>query len=264
MPVMGIPGFVTWLEQASPEAVVAVPAETPREADVVAFDMNGLLHSALRSSRDEDEAILRVFQMLHANLKSVRPRSTVLLAIDGAAPLAKMETQRKRRVSTSNRQERKKRGVSALCATPGTRFMGALEAALVYWCCAELSTQRARHLTFELSGSDVPGEGEVKILEWILARGEERCGKIAIIGGDGDLVLQALTLSASSMFVLREAPRKKDAGVGVCVMALRASLASARGLTLPLTLDDLEALACFTLMGNDYLPKVKEVSLCLT
>ena len=71
--------------------------------------------------------------------------------------------------------------------------MARLEQALIYWCCQELSAYRARHLTFELSGSDVPGEGEVKILEWLLDRNCSTSGSVALVGGDGDLVLQALT-----------------------------------------------------------------------
>ena len=46
---MGVPGFVTWLEATAPEALVTIPyGAPPRVADVVAFDMNSLLHTALR------------------------------------------------------------------------------------------------------------------------------------------------------------------------------------------------------------------------
>ena len=64
---MGVPGFVTWLEATAPEALVTIPyGAPPRVADVVAFDMNSLLHTALRSSRNEDRALISVFQKLHA------------------------------------------------------------------------------------------------------------------------------------------------------------------------------------------------------
>ena len=152
---MGVPGFVTWLESTAPEAIVTIPlGAPPRAADVVAFDMNSLLHTALRNSRDEDRALMSVFQKLHSTIRHLTPGTHVLLAVDGAAPLAKLATQRKRRGLAS---QRKRKGVPGLCATPGTQFMSRLEQALIYWCCQELSAQRARHLTFELSGSDVPG-----------------------------------------------------------------------------------------------------------
>ena len=114
-PLMGVPGFVSWLETHSPEALVEMPALprdnseiTPRDVDVVAYDLNSLVHNALRNARDEDQAIAMVFQMLHSALRQVRPRTTVVLALDGAAPIAKLETQRKRRATSSRRDERKK------------------------------------------------------------------------------------------------------------------------------------------------------------
>ena len=53
---------------------------------------------------------------LHAAIRQVEPGTHVLLAVDGAAPLAKLATQRKRRGSAS---QRKHKGVPGLCATPG-------------------------------------------------------------------------------------------------------------------------------------------------
>ena len=58
-PLLGVPGFVSWLETHSPEALVEMPALprenseiTPRDVDVVAFDLNSLVHNALRNARD--------------------------------------------------------------------------------------------------------------------------------------------------------------------------------------------------------------------
>ena len=80
-PLLGVPGFVSWLETHSPEALVEMPALprenseiTPRDVDVVAFDLNSLVHNALRNARDEDQAIAMVFQMLHSALRQVQPR----------------------------------------------------------------------------------------------------------------------------------------------------------------------------------------------
>ena len=75
---MGVPGFVSWLETHSPEALVEIPlaSETapPREVEVVAFDLNSLVHNALRNARNEDQAITFVFQALHRALQQVQPR----------------------------------------------------------------------------------------------------------------------------------------------------------------------------------------------
>ena len=57
-----------------------------------------------------------------------------------------------------------------------------------------------------------------------------------------------------------QAATQRAPGVGVSVSRLRGTLAAARGLARPSQLDDLEALACFSFMGNDYLPPLKEGS----
>ena len=70
-PMLGVPGLITWLEATAPQ-VAGRGAHGGRErapersADVVAFDLNSMLHNALRNSRTEDQAIVRVFSMLHA------------------------------------------------------------------------------------------------------------------------------------------------------------------------------------------------------
>ena len=105
--------------------------------------------------------------------------------------------------------------------------MDDFENAMLYFCCAELAAYRARGLTFWMSGSDVAGEGEIKLLgalrqiEQARAQREQRgrasdareAGRgasrtqasppaarrssVVLVGQDGDLVLQALTLSPS-------------------------------------------------------------------
>ena len=87
----------------------------------------------------------------------------------------------------------------------------------------------------------MPGE-EVKIIDWVLTRSASSdVHDVIFVGADGDLVLQALTISGINAFVLRESATPKAAGVGVCVSTFRSSLARARGIREPTTIDDLEA-----------------------
>ena len=126
---MGVPGFVSWLEAHSPEALVEMPALprenseiTPREVDVVAFDLNSLVHNALRNARDEDQAIAMVFQMLHSALRQVRPRTTVVLALDGPAPPAPRSRGRGPRRSRPARRARPKAASAApVCESTRSR-----------------------------------------------------------------------------------------------------------------------------------------------
>jgi len=196
-PALGVPGFSTWIDVQFATSRGHVPEGF--SADVVAFDLNSLLHSQLRKAHDEPHAIKLTFRALHQALRCVRPETTVLLAIDGSGPMAKMATQQSRRRKTATKRAfADARGLSPLLLTPGTQFMERLEEALVYWICSELSTARGRHLRILLSGSDAPGEGEFKIMDWLLEQSEAG-GRAAprsavLVGGDGDLVLQALSL----------------------------------------------------------------------
>lgn len=54
---------------------------------------------AARKARDEEHAIKRLLKEIARTLRVVRPKSSVVIAFDGPAPLAKIITQRKRRSS---------------------------------------------------------------------------------------------------------------------------------------------------------------------
>ena len=306
-PVLGVPGFSSWLDVHFATSRSEVPEDF--SADVVAFDMNSVAHAALRNSRDETHAIKLIFQRLHATLRCVRPERYVLLALDGPGPMAKMATQHKSRLKTSTKKS--KRGISPLRLTPGTAFMAKLEESLTYFACSEASTYRGRQLRYLVSGSDAPGEGEFKIMDWLLSHheaqmardasraagpgGGRRLRSVVMVGSDGDLVLQALSMQARSLrsiklYVLRSVPsakvntrtakqpsgalkavtrRRHDDGLPlVRVDELRTQTLrwldgdprTRRDSTLPRkeadsAILDLVALSC--LMGSDYLPKVR-------
>ena len=225
-PVLGVPGFIKWIDGQVPATPVG---EAFDAADVVAFDLNAVLHATLRKAFDEEHAITLMFSRLHATLRLLPPGATVVLALDGPAPVAKISTQRSRRLKAQKRDAKiaeavasgssrgKQRGISSLTATPGTQFMKKLEAALVYFVCSELLTHRARGLSFLVSGADAAGEGEIKLLgalhHTLRPRGPPRRRTAVLVGSDGDLLLQALAVDAAlwDVCVLRELPGKGEA-----------------------------------------------------
>ena len=136
-------------------------------ASVIAFDMNAILHTQLRRT-DEEHA-----QVLVCGCTRLRPRGEAdRLAVDGRrrSPSRRSGSGgRGRRGAARRRREdpdrdERPRGISSLVATPGTKFMRRFEEALLFFVCSELSTYRARGLRFLVSGADVPGEGEIKLL----------------------------------------------------------------------------------------------------
>ena len=111
--------------------------------------------------------VILVFSRLDRLLRTLRPARSLVLAMDGPAPLAKLLTQRNRRRRAGRREARAvaaAEGVggpaasasgesdgpegeddeeaggalSSLALTPGTPLMAHLQAALEYWCLSRL------------------------------------------------------------------------------------------------------------------------------
>lgn len=56
----------------------------------------------------------------------------------------------------------------------------------------------SRQVTYYVSGASVPGEGELKCIDWIKLTVANPDESVVIIGGDADLVLQGMALSQVS------------------------------------------------------------------
>lgn len=107
----------------------------------------------------------------------------------------------------------------SLNITPGTKYMDRVTDALLYWAWKCVSnpnwpdgTQSYERVKIYINPSYVPGEGEIKLLDWVM-RGQEHStpsssqqqhkrmvhegDSVAIIGGDSDLVLMGLVVPPS-------------------------------------------------------------------
>jgi hypothetical protein len=86
------------------------------------------------------------------------------------------------------------------CLAPN--FKSTIHTRYRYWAwqrTTSLSSPLARNnVKIYLSPSTVPGEGEVKLLDWIYSKNSNTSGSIAIMGGDSDLVLESLLIPPST------------------------------------------------------------------
>ncbi len=153
----GLQGFRSWLKKAYPESVQDVPPGVSDVFDIVCVDMNQVLHMAVRNSKTEEKAIKSVLMQLNRYYKTCKPRQAVVLAFDGSAPLAKILTQRRRRISETTKS-RDRCGLSRLLLTPGTEFMKkASEAVQLDAAWRIASSHQFKDVRFFISGADVPG-----------------------------------------------------------------------------------------------------------
>jgi 5'-3' exoribonuclease 2 len=131
-----------------------------------------------------------VFDYVDKLMKIIKPKKLLYLAVDGVAPRAKMNQQRSRRFRAAQEakekilketelledwQEKglkspeiKPHGFDSNVITPGTLFMDRLAQALKIYINHRLQFDSLwKGLTVIFSDSNVPGEGEHKILEFV-------------------------------------------------------------------------------------------------
>ncbi|KAL0025515.1 hypothetical protein WJX77_008035 [Trebouxia sp. C0004] len=91
---MEVPGFNTWFARNNRHAYVSY---FNMKWDHVYIDMASVLHSAMKSARNLPHFHKILFARLDSIMASAAPQKSVMFALDGPAPLAKLLTQRRRR-----------------------------------------------------------------------------------------------------------------------------------------------------------------------
>ena len=195
---------------------------------------------------------------------------SVLIAVDGVAPRAKVNQQRERRYKSvamaeqcdavREREDLPGRAADAWDSnmiTPGTAYMRDLGAFLHDWA----ARQTVVACTVTVSGPDEHGEGEHKLLKQIRARREaEPHAYHVVYGKDADLVILGLATGVEHFAVLREDQFKDDVMCLLNVDVIRELLPALgkriKDFDVPdagIHPDDLVVLSL--LVGNDFIPR---------
>jgi len=165
----------------------------------------------------EDEVINNVILKIELYIQMIKPTTTVYIAFDGVAPLAKMEQQRTRRYKTHYMSQfggsgKLKWNTSAI--TPGTAFMEKLSNKIN----AHFENQASKSVI--VSCSDQCGEGEHKLFEHC----RNECAptdNVAVYGLDADLIMLSIfhCKYAKNIYVFREAPEFLKSSIPIQVRA---------------------------------------------
>lgn len=170
----------------------------------------------------EDAMFIAIFNYIEHLFGKIKPQKLFFMAIDGVAPRAKMNQQRARRFRTAfdaevARDKALREGLEmpkespfdSNCITPGTEFMAKLTRQLKYFISKKITEDADwQNVEVVLSGHEVPGEGEHKIMEYIRQAkaqpGYEANVRHCLYGLDADLIMLGLLSHDPHFCLLRE------------------------------------------------------------
>ncbi|KAH1551689.1 hypothetical protein KXX57_008443 [Aspergillus fumigatus] len=226
---MGVPKFFRWLSERYPTISMLIAENRIPEFDALYLDMNGIIHNCTHKDSDsptfrmtEDKMFIAIFNYIEHLYGKIKPRKLFFMAVDGVAPRAKMNQQRARRFRTALDAEVAKEKAIAQgiempkedpfdsnCITPGTEFMAKLTQQLKYFINKKISEDKDwQGVDIVLSGHEVPGEGEHKIMEYIrhakAQPGYDPNIRHCLYGLDADLIMLGLLSHDPHFCLLRE------------------------------------------------------------
>ncbi|KAL2825996.1 XRN 5'-3' exonuclease N-terminus-domain-containing protein [Aspergillus cavernicola] len=226
---MGVPKFFRWLSERYPAISMLIAENRIPEFDNLYLDMNGIIHNCTHKDSDsptfrmtEDKMFIAIFNYIEHLYGKIKPKKLFFMAVDGVAPRAKMNQQRARRFRTALDAEVSKEKAIAQgiempkedpfdsnCITPGTEFMAKLTEQLKYFISKKISEDKDwQGVDIVLSGHEVPGEGEHKIMEYIRhAKAQPEYDpnvRHCLYGLDADLIMLGLLSHDPHFCLLRE------------------------------------------------------------
>ncbi|KAI9007521.1 XRN 5'-3' exonuclease N-terminus-domain-containing protein [Phycomyces nitens] len=226
---MGIPKFFRWISERYPMSSQLIAENRIPEFDNMYLDMNGIIHNCSHNNNEsahfritEEQIWVGIFNYVDHLFSKIKPKKVFFLAIDGVAPRAKMNQQRSRRFRTAKdaedtRQRALNKGeqlpaedpFDSNCITPGTDFMKKLTLQLRYFINKKVSEDSNwQNVEIILSGPEVPGEGEHKIMEYIrLSKAQPGYNpntRHCLYGLDADLIMLGLVSHDPHFALLRE------------------------------------------------------------
>lgn len=277
---MGIKQFFIWLQKNHASSITPLKeasdcASLDGTVDHLLIDMNGLFHSCAQyvyrygnyasDSVFKDSPILRkkyyqcVCDTIDMYYTMVKPKKTIVLCVDGVAPVAKQNQMRTRRVRKNEHAE--KGGFDSNNLSVGTEFMHNLTKFIDAYVCRKITedVDYWGKIKVIVSNEKVCGEGEHKLVNFIRAHHNE---PIVFQGLDADLIMLSLFTGSKNVHILRENLFKhsKDDGDYFLVSIDKVKESLIEELKWPGKFNDDRAIDDFVflgfLVGNDFLPHI--------
>ncbi len=275
---MGIPSYFSHIVKNYP-AIIQKYVLNLVKVDNLYLDCNSIVYdsyaklSTQNNTSIESSIIQSVIQKIEEYIHIIQPQKNVIIAFDGVAPVAKLDQQRGRRYKSWYDNQTKKRIFNKVepdvwnttSITPGTKFMQELNNGVTNYFKKKTSP------IIIVSGSDVCGEGEHKIFEFIRNNREKHLEEVSVIYGlDADLIMLALNhLPVSpNLYLFRETPhfiQSIDASLEPDANYLMNIPELAKSILNYLETDNINKLydyifICFFL-GNDFMPHFPAINI---
>ena len=227
---MGIPKFAYFISQRYPLIVKKIKEKVDvPEIDNFYLDLNSVIHNVSHGNsiliscqkRSYEDIYLDTCDTIDKLFQIIKPKKLLFISVDGVAPRTKMNQQRIRRYrkNTNMTMEEleiiKEKGIdinnqfNSDAISAGTKFMFDLTTYIKNYIINKKKTDKFwANIEIILTGADVPGEGEHKILEYIrtFKKSETYTKNVrhCIYGLDADLVMLALISHEPNIVLLRE------------------------------------------------------------
>jgi len=217
---MGIPLFFRYLVNNYDDLITS--NEKILDCHNLYLDLNCAIHYCCREvlkdvnfnksiQNDLEEKMINfVIKYIEILVEYSKPTKLLYIAIDGSAPKAKLNQQRMRRfkkfyekneISLIKKRNNIKEDLNdewdTNAITPGTLFMDKLSIKLKSY------FSKRKHFKIIISDSNIPGEGEHKLLEHIRNTYTDKEYNV-IYGLDADLIMLCLIANKPNIYLLRE------------------------------------------------------------
>ena len=174
------------------------------------LDSNSIIYDSIdftlfqNKSQFENIIIQKVVDKIELIIKTINPTKNIILAFDGVPPIAKLNQQKNRRYKSWYQANlfNKNTPWDTAAITPGTTFMEKLNLNL-----KNHFSNKYTSNNLILSLTDIPGEGEHKLFEFIRNNNHINDNTI-IYGMDSDLIMLSLNHKkyTNSIYLYRETP----------------------------------------------------------
>lgn len=218
---MGIPAYFSYIVKNHPEIIRRL-CKNDIEVSNFYLDSNSIIYDCVHNidiDQITDSIAISIIHKVIAKIEEyidlISPNNIIYIAFDGVAPVAKLDQQRDRRYKSWYQglimrqidKAKKADPFNTTSITPGTKFMQTLNKMISNHFAQNKGKYRVNDIF--VSTSDIPGEGEHKIFDFIRTSKFVTTDSTNIVYGlDADLIMLSMNHLPvnKQLFLFRETP----------------------------------------------------------